>query len=141
MGSITPYGGELPAEQPAVAAPDFHEVAAIWGALARRWRVFVSILAAFVFLVGVVTILMPKSYTTTVSMMAGNPTQPYTQNATNLPVLNALLLDNGADTAETFATLAQLSARAAAAARTRPRLTAPPRGRRDRWSLGSRAGS
>jgi succinoglycan biosynthesis transport protein ExoP len=107
MGSITPYGIGLPNEQPAPAASDFHDISALWGAFVRRWRLFACIVLGFVFLVGLITIITPKTYTTTVRLIAGNPAQPNSQNATNLPILNALLLDNGVDTAETFATLAQ----------------------------------
>jgi capsular exopolysaccharide synthesis family protein len=76
------------------------------GAILRRWRLVLTIVVLFVVIVGTVTLLVPKSYTTTARLMAGNPSQPAASAGTNLPILNALLLQNGADTAETFATLA-----------------------------------
>jgi capsular exopolysaccharide synthesis family protein len=76
--------------------------------LSRRWRVFLAIVGSFVVLVGIATWLTPKTYTTTVRMIAGNPTSEATSaDNTTLPVLNALVLQSGVQSAETFATLAQ----------------------------------
>lgn len=60
-------------------------------------------------MVGVVTMLTPKSYTTTARLMAGRPSRDIAPSGsdTALPILNALVLQNGEQSAETFAQLAQ----------------------------------
>jgi capsular exopolysaccharide synthesis family protein len=73
----------------------------------RRWRLFVAVLVGFVVLVAMLTLVTPKSYTTTTRLIAGNPTQDSAPDNTTLPILNALVLQNGAQSAETLATLAQ----------------------------------
>jgi capsular exopolysaccharide synthesis family protein len=81
----------------------------LWAAIRRRWRLFVAIFGGFVLLVGIATILAPKSYTTTVRLMAGRPGSDLGSNQqdTAFPVLNALVLQNGEQSAETLAQLAQ----------------------------------
>lgn len=109
MHSITPYDTHAPAEHASAStSSEWRDVSAVFGALARRWRVFLATVIAFVAIVGAISVILPKSYTTTVRMMAGNPAeQPNPANNTALPILNALVLQSGAQSAETFATLAQ----------------------------------
>ncbi|MBV8117797.1 MAG: hypothetical protein JOZ01_07445, partial [Candidatus Eremiobacteraeota bacterium] len=78
-------------------------------ALRKRWRLFAAVALGFIALVGIATILAPKTYTSTVRLMAGRPgtdTGPPSAD-TSLPVLNALVLQSGQQSAETFALLAQ----------------------------------
>lgn len=86
-----------------------HDLMRLWVAIRRRWRLFVAISLGFVVLVAVVTFVSPKSYTTTVRLMAGRPGTELNSNQpdTTLPILNALVLQNGEQSAETFAQLAQ----------------------------------
>lgn len=111
MRNITPYGTYAPAQHASANPPssEWRDISAVFGALARRWRVFLGTVLAFVLIVGFVSVIMPKSYTTTVRMMAGNPSEQSASpsNNTALPILNALVLQSGAQSAETFATLAQ----------------------------------
>ncbi|MEA2718771.1 MAG: polysaccharide biosynthesis transport protein, partial [Candidatus Eremiobacteraeota bacterium] len=78
------------------------------GTLVRRRFLFASIVVGVVVAVAVVTLLTPKRYTTGVKMIAGNP-NTVAQNPqgamTGMPVLNALLLSNAAQSAETYAEL------------------------------------
>ncbi len=76
--------------------------------LRRRFRLFALIVLGVVGTVALVTFTTPKSYTTTVKMIAGNPNavaQTPGQGQTGMPVLNALLLANAAQSAETYAEL------------------------------------
>lgn len=112
MRSITSYTPQLPAGRnatPRESGVELHEFADFWGALRRRWRLFSAIVAGFVLLVAIATVLTPKSYTTTARLMAGNPNSAAgsADNRTSLPILNALVLQSGEQSAETFATLAQ----------------------------------
>jgi capsular exopolysaccharide synthesis family protein len=120
MGSLTPYDGHASVQHVSSGAPhNAQDVAWFLAVLARRWRLFVLVAGGFVLLVGIVTVLTPKSYTTTVRMIAGNPTsQSNDANNTTLPILNALVLQSGVQTAETFATLAQQEDVAASVAKT-----------------------
>lgn len=86
---------------------NFQEVGRFLSAVLARKRLFFAILGGFVALVGLLTLLTPKSYTTTVRLMAGSPGSPAQGGDTALPILNALILQNGDQSAETFATLAQ----------------------------------
>jgi polysaccharide biosynthesis transport protein len=76
------------------------------GTLRRRWKLFAFIVCGVIAAVAVVTLLTPKVYTTVVKMIAGNP-NAVAQNpqAQMLPVLNALMLSNTAQSAETYAEL------------------------------------
>ena len=102
-----PQGNVLPASYDTAAAGEIQELSVFWEMLLRRWRLFALIAGGFVAVVAAVTLLTPKSYTTTVRVMAGNPAQSTNADTTTLPVLNALILQNGVESAETFATLAQ----------------------------------
>lgn len=97
--------------QPQPQGPAFHELSRFWRALLNHRRVFIATIAGFVLLVGLITVFTPKKYTTTVRLMAGSPgAQQRTGGDTALPILNALLLQSGDQSAETFATLAQQQA-------------------------------
>ncbi|HET6895110.1 MAG TPA: polysaccharide biosynthesis tyrosine autokinase [Candidatus Baltobacteraceae bacterium] len=110
MAGITLYEGN---------PSQYQEVSAFFEALARRFRLFAAIVAGFVLLVGAVTFFTPKSYTTTARVIAGNPTSQGSEaNNTTLPILNALVLQSGVESAETFATLAQQEDVAASVARS-----------------------
>jgi polysaccharide biosynthesis transport protein len=81
---------------------------------AQRWRVFAGIVLGVLFLVIVFTLLAPRTYTSTVKLIAGNPAgtapgggQAAPPTATNLPILNALLAATGVQSAETYAELFQ----------------------------------
>ncbi len=75
----------------------------------RRLKVMIAVFAGFVLLVVVASLLSPKSYTTVVKLIAGT-TGTSNGNASPdsaLPILNALLLANGNQSAETYAELFQ----------------------------------
>lgn len=111
-------------QQTSPQTPDFHDIRRYLSAMLRRRVLFVGIIAGFVLLVGILTVLTPKSYTATVALIAGNPAQSHASD-TALPVLNALVLDNGEQTAETLATLAQQQG-LAASVRQQLRLSIAP---------------
>ncbi len=95
---------------PAPPAIDTQEVQRLWSAILRHRRLFITVWIAFVVLVGVLTFLWPKSYTTTVRLMAGSPNDSLNNggaNSTDLPILNALVLQSGEQSAETFAQIAE----------------------------------
>jgi succinoglycan biosynthesis transport protein ExoP len=112
MPNIAPFGGPASLTQ-YEAQPDRtedrREIERLYSALVKRWRVFFAVAGGFVALVAIVTILMPKSYTTTVRLLAGrsDTNVATSDNSTTLPVLNALVLQSGVQSAETFAALAQ----------------------------------
>jgi capsular exopolysaccharide synthesis family protein len=78
------------------------------GTLSRRRTLFAIIFFGVVIAVAIVTLLTPKHYITEVKMIAGNP-NTVAQNPqaaqTGLSVLNALILPNAAQSAETYAEL------------------------------------
>jgi capsular exopolysaccharide synthesis family protein len=78
------------------------------GTLSRRRMLFALVVIGVIAAVAAVTLLTPKRYTVDVKMIAGNPNS-VAQNPqsaqTGLPVLNALLLANAAQSAETYAEL------------------------------------
>ena len=85
---------------------------AIWqsfvATILRRRILFAAVLFGVFLTVALVTFLSPKRYTTDTKMIAGNPAsvaQNPQQAQTGLPVLNALLLSNAAQSAETYAEL------------------------------------
>ncbi len=78
------------------------------GTLSRRRNLFAAVVLGVIVAVAIVTLLTPKRFTTDVKMIAGNPNtvaQNPQQAQTGLPVLNALLLSNAAQSAETYAEL------------------------------------
>jgi polysaccharide biosynthesis transport protein len=112
MSQLSPYtGGGIAAydERVTPRSGDVHDLLRIWTAVTKRWPLFLAIWLGFIALVGIATYLTPKSYTTTARLMAGRPSRDVgaNDNDTALPILNALVLQNGEQTAETFAQLAQ----------------------------------
>jgi polysaccharide biosynthesis transport protein len=90
--------------------PPHDEFSSIWNVVARRWRLFLGILGGFVVLVTLVTLLIPKSYTATTKIIAGDPSLQTTIKTedTMLPVLNALMGNGGGGrTPETYVELLQ----------------------------------
>jgi capsular exopolysaccharide synthesis family protein len=81
--------------------------------LLRRIRPMLAIFAGFVALVFVLTLVLPKTYTTTVKLIAGNPgTTGFAGGSnvsddTQVPVLNALLIATGMQSTETYVELFQ----------------------------------
>jgi polysaccharide biosynthesis transport protein len=109
----------LPPAVPTFAPPPHHaqrqvdvDPVAIWqqfvATILRRRTLFAGVFGAVLLTVALVTFLSPRRYTTDVKMIAGNPAavaQNPQQAQTGLPVLNALLLANAAQSAETYAEL------------------------------------
>ncbi len=88
---------------------DFAGIARVF---ARRARPMLAIFLGFVGLVLVLTLVLPKSYTTTVKLIAGNPGgsvnvgDPSAAGPdSQIPVLNALLTASGVQSAETYVEL------------------------------------
>ncbi len=78
------------------------------GTLIRRWKLFALVTFGVIAAVAVVTLLTPKRYMTDAKIIAGNPNsiaQNPQLSQTGLPVLNALLIGNAAQSAETYAEL------------------------------------
>ncbi len=74
--------------------------------LSRRRKLFAAVVLGVIGTVLLITLLTPKSYTTDAKMIAGNPgSMGQNQAQTNLPVLNALMMANAAQSAETYAEL------------------------------------
>jgi succinoglycan biosynthesis transport protein ExoP len=111
MGNLARYtGAELAPASAAARNDDAQEVHRLWSAVLRRWRLFLLITFGFTALVTLATVLTPKSYTTSVRLMAGKPSSGIDNSAdrdTSLPILNALVLQSGELSAETFTELAQ----------------------------------
>jgi polysaccharide biosynthesis transport protein len=84
-----------------------NELASFWRTLHRRRGTAIKIFLGFVALMMIGTIIWPKQYTTTIKVIAGNNGTPGSAGAPNadLPVLNALLIANGMQSAETYAEL------------------------------------
>ncbi|HEY2474485.1 MAG TPA: Wzz/FepE/Etk N-terminal domain-containing protein, partial [Candidatus Cybelea sp.] len=112
MSELMPYEGhrnglaEFEGQQ---QLHDGREIERLYRAILKRWRLFVAIAGGFVAIVALGTLLSPKSYTTTVRLLAGrsDTSGAPVDNTTALPVLNALVLQSGVQSAETFAALAQ----------------------------------
>ncbi|MGP6157348.1 MAG: GumC family protein [Vulcanimicrobiaceae bacterium] len=85
------------------------DVRRLWKALLRRRVLFFWVFGGFFALVCAFTLFQPRSYTTAVKLIAGSSGQdPSDQVAgTQLPVLNALLAANSAQSSETYAELLQ----------------------------------
>lgn len=102
----------LPAGQPvaAPAAEDTQQLHGIMRTLQRRIRPMIAIFLGFIGLVLVFSLLVPKSYTTDIKVIAGNSSAVPSggDNAdSQLPVLNALLAATGVQSAETYVELFQ----------------------------------
>jgi succinoglycan biosynthesis transport protein ExoP len=101
-------GGGGAAEGAASVSDRQRELAALWRTLVRRRSTVLQIFLIVVALVLVGTAVWPKQYTTTLKVIAGNANGPAAQGSspeTNLPVLNALVLESGMQTSETYAEL------------------------------------
>jgi len=113
MSQFTPLGSveaPSPLSLPGLGpAPNEHEIPRLWRGFLRRKRLFIGIVVTFVLFVALITLMTPKTYTTTVRLMSGTPgaSTPSSSDTTTLPILNALVLQDGAQTAETFAALIQ----------------------------------
>lgn len=120
MANLTRYVPPKPAVQREPCEfGELQELAGFWSVFLRRRRLFAAVCGGFVLAVALATVLTPKTYTTTTQIMAGSPSTAATNNNsdTALPVLNALVLQSGAQSAETFALLAQQEDVAAAVTR------------------------
>lgn len=82
------------------------DLGSLWRTLVRRRTAVLRIFVGFVILMLVGTLLWPKQYVTDIKVITGN-TNNNASNApdSQLPVLNALLLAGGGNTAETYAEL------------------------------------
>ena len=124
MQELAPYTGTsslVPADTAPPGRAETRDVARIWNVLRKRWRVFAAVTLGFVVLVAIGTMLVPKTFTTTVRLMSGRPSAGLARNPaddTALPILNALVLQNGEQSAETFAQLAQQRGLAASVIQT-----------------------
>lgn len=83
------------------------EIASLWRTLVRRRTTVLKIFAGFVILMMIGTLIWPKQYTTTIKVITGNSNGPATSQSpgTSLPVLNALMIANGTQSAETYVEL------------------------------------
>jgi capsular exopolysaccharide synthesis family protein len=106
-------GASIPLATP-VTAPRHvdQDPIAIWNAfvstLRRRFKLFALVVIGVIAAVALVTFTTPKTYTTGVKMIAGNPgavAQSSQSAQTSLSVLNALLMPNAAQSADTYAEL------------------------------------
>ncbi|HLI95351.1 MAG TPA: GNVR domain-containing protein, partial [Candidatus Baltobacteraceae bacterium] len=102
----------LPAGQPVAAAtaPESQQqLQGVLRTLQRRARPMIVIFLGFIALVLVFSLLVPKSYTSEIKVIAGNSSAvPTTDNTdSQLPVLNALLAATGVQSAETYVELFQ----------------------------------
>lgn len=103
----------LPGTAPATATEHNQaELGGIVRTLQRRARPMAAIFLGFVVLVMLFTLLMPKSYTTQVKLIAGSSGGSLSSSSTanadsQLPVLNALLAASGIQSAETYVELFQ----------------------------------
>ena len=88
-------------------APEGNEWSSLLRTLNRRRKAFFTIFASFVAVAVLLTLVLPKTYTTTVQLIAGSAsTTTSDPNAmTNLPILNALRVQSGIQSAETYAAL------------------------------------
>ncbi len=112
LSSTTPVAalpGGTGGEAAASVSDRQRELSALWRTLVRRRATVLQIFLIVVALVVVGTAVWPKAYTTTLKVIAGNANGPAAQqgssSSTNLPVLNALVLESGMQTSETYAEL------------------------------------
>lgn len=106
-GNSVPLATAVSSHRPSEVDP-----VAMWhsfvGTLSRRRNLFLTVVLGVIVAVAIVTLLTPKRFATEVKMIAGNPNsvaQNPQGSQTGLPVLNALLLANAAQSAETYAEL------------------------------------
>jgi polysaccharide biosynthesis transport protein len=105
-GGLSPYTATSQAETQS-------DLGGMGRVLLRRIRPMLAIFAGFVALVFILTLVLPKTYTTTVKLIAGNPgTTGFAgggnvSSDTEVPVLNALLIATGMQSTETYVELFQ----------------------------------
>ena len=103
----------LPAGQPVAATTATESTQQLHGivrTLQRRIRPMIAIFLGFIGLVLIFSLLVPKSYTTEIKVIAGNSSAVPSGNDntdTQLPFLNALLAASGVQSAETYVELFQ----------------------------------
>lgn len=99
-------GGVAP--RPPETTPDA-EWQSVLRTIGRRRNAFFSIFGAFVAVAVILTLVIPKSYTTSVQLIAGKAFQGADAGTseTELPILNAFRLASGTQSAATFAALLQ----------------------------------
>lgn len=103
----------LPAGQPVTtnASETTQQLNGIVRTLQRRIRPMIAIFLGFLGLVLLFSLIMPKSYTTEIKVIAGNssavPAAGSDSANSQLPVLNALLQATGVQSAETYVELFQ----------------------------------
>ncbi len=104
--SSTPYaltGGVDPSPS---TSDRQRELASLWRTIVRRRSTVLQIFVGFVVLMVVGTLVWPKQYTAEIKLIPGNSsTVPGTSPDSELPVLNALMLSGGVQSAETYAEL------------------------------------
>jgi succinoglycan biosynthesis transport protein ExoP len=106
-------GGQIPSQAVSAQPENQADLSGLWRVLVRRARPMLAIFLGFVGLVLVLSLVLPKTYTTTVKMIAGNPgTTGFAGGAnvsadTQVPVLNALLIATGMQSTETYVELFQ----------------------------------
>src|SRR5579872_2846228 len=101
---------QLPSGYPAMSVePGSNtDLNAVLHTLLRRKRVFLSIFIAFVSLVVLWTLVVPRSYTATTLLIAGTTGGGGGKGGdTSLPLLNALLAASATQSAETYVSLIQ----------------------------------
>lgn len=92
--------------EPALDIQRERDLGSLWRTLARRRTAVLRIFVGFVILMLVGTLLWPKQYMTDIKVITGNSNQTGANAPdSQLPVLNALLLTGGGNTAETYAEL------------------------------------
>jgi len=99
-----------PSRQSTAEIPSEFEWSRIWRAIMRRQRTFVIVAVAAFVAIAAYTLLVPRSYTTHVKLIAGGGSSNANNGQavnTTLPLLNALLAATGVQTSETYAELFQ----------------------------------
>jgi capsular exopolysaccharide synthesis family protein len=111
----TPPASFAPSPHHGPSLRELGEMRRLWLVLLQRRRLFLAVFLAFALAVIALSMLTPKTYTTSAKLIAGNPnnTPDGSDPNTALPILNALMLQNGVESAETYAALIQQDAVAA----------------------------
>ena len=92
--------------EPTLETQRERDLGSLWRTLARRRTAVLRIFVGFVILMLVGTLLWPKQYMTDIKVITGNSnTSGASAPDSQLPVLNALMLAGGGNTAETYAEL------------------------------------
>jgi succinoglycan biosynthesis transport protein ExoP len=101
---------QLPSGLPTSEPPAQKDITGAFGTLLRRKRAFIAIFLGFFSLVVLLTLIVPKTYTSEIKLIAGasSPTGPVGGTTdTTLPLLNALLAASNTMSAETYVDLIQ----------------------------------